>query len=174
MKEIKDLNVNDRIIIWRYNDMNIDEGHNATVIRRVVRHAEPQAVVVQLDGVSNEATITDKDYFDTLPLSNRKSEDYENENKYTKAAKNLRAVFGNKQSNVNHPSHYNKGKIEVIEIMEELPSEYGVKTAICLGNVIKYVFRAPFKNGVEDLRKAKWYLERAIKNYEEEKNGRAK
>ncbi|KOR14343.1 hypothetical protein AMC75_03510 [Staphylococcus carnosus] len=58
--------------------------------------------------------------------------------------------------------------MEVIEIMEELPSEYGVKTAICLGNVIKYVFRAPFKNGVEDLGKAKWYLERAIKNYEEE------
>ncbi|TBL26651.1 hypothetical protein EYY78_27965, partial [Escherichia coli] len=68
MKEIKDLNVNDRIIIWRYKDMNSDEGHNATVIRRIGRHAEPQAVVVQLDGVSNEETITDKDYFDTLPL----------------------------------------------------------------------------------------------------------
>ena len=130
MKEIKDLNVNDRIIIWRYNDMNIDEGHNATVIRRIVRHAEPQAVVVQLDGVSNEATITDKDYFDTLPLSNQKLEDYENEEPF----------FVN-DADKGIPSHYQgKDGIDVIEFLRQQMSADEFK-GFMTGNIIKYATR---------------------------------
>lgn len=58
--------------------------------------------------------------------------------------------------NVNHPSHYNSGKIEVIDAIEDW------QLGFHLGNVVKYVARSKHKNGIEDLKKAKWYLERFI------------
>lgn len=65
---------------------------------------------------------------------------------------------------VNHPSHYNTGKIEVIDYIED--QELGFH----LGNVIKYISRAGKKDPgakKEDLEKAKWYLERYINTLEE-------
>jgi hypothetical protein len=57
-----------------------------------------------------------------------------------------------------HPAHYKSGGIEVIDIIEA----YGL--GFCLGNVVKYVLRAGRKqpNAVEDLKKARWYLDREI------------
>lgn len=65
---------------------------------------------------------------------------------------------------VNRPKHYTDSKIEVIDYIEDK------KFGFCLGNVIKYVSRAGKKNKdkeIEDLRKAKWYLERRIKELSE-------
>jgi hypothetical protein len=64
---------------------------------------------------------------------------------------------------VNRPSHYTDGKIEVIEYIEDKKLSY------CLGNVVKYVSRAGKKDKlktVEDLRKARWYLDREIQRLE--------
>lgn len=69
------------------------------------------------------------------------------------------------EDTVNHPSHYNKGKIEAIVIIEQVASTYPIKVALSIGNTVKYLIRAPFKNGVEDLKKAQWYLNRAIENW---------
>ena len=60
---------------------------------------------------------------------------------------------------VEHPSHYTRGKIEVIEFIEDQGLGYH------LGNCIKYICRAGFKDPnkeVEDLEKAEWYLRRHI------------
>lgn len=58
---------------------------------------------------------------------------------------------------VNHPSHYNKGKIEVIDFIEDQGLSFH------LGNVVKYVARAGSKGDkLEDLKKAQWYLDRYI------------
>ena len=58
---------------------------------------------------------------------------------------------------VDHPSHYNQGKIEVIDAIEDWDLNF------CEGNVIKYVARHRHKSEpLEDLEKAKWYLERLI------------
>ena len=60
---------------------------------------------------------------------------------------------------VNHPPHYKTGGIETIDFIEAKDLGYH------LGNVIKYVTRAKHKgNELEDLKKAQWYLERAIMN----------
>lgn len=65
---------------------------------------------------------------------------------------------------VNHPPHYTKGKVEVIDSIE---SALGTAfTDYCIGNVIKYVSRWRDKNGIEDLKKAQWYLNRTITSYE--------
>lgn len=58
---------------------------------------------------------------------------------------------------IDHPSHYNKGKIEVIDFIEDQGLSFH------LGNVIKYVARAGSKGDkLEDLKKAQWYLDRYI------------
>ncbi|MGN9977918.1 DUF3310 domain-containing protein [Staphylococcus aureus] len=70
-----------------------------------------------------------------------------------------------RQDNVNHSKHYNFGKIEVIDFIDQVTENYKHSLAYYIGNVIKYVSRAPIKNGIEDLKKAKWYLERAINKW---------
>jgi hypothetical protein len=66
--------------------------------------------------------------------------------------------------NVNHPPHYNQGGIECIEAIKAATGSGFVK--YCTGNVIKYLWRYDNKGGVEDLKKAAWYLDRAIKEME--------
>lgn len=61
--------------------------------------------------------------------------------------------------NVNHPSHYTTGKIEVIDFIEDKELNYH------RGNAIKYIVRAGKKDPskeIEDLQKAVWYLNREI------------
>lgn len=60
------------------------------------------------------------------------------------------------QDEVNHPPHYTGGKVECIEVLEQLGLDFR------LSNVIKYIWRHREKGGVKDLRKALWYLERYI------------
>jgi hypothetical protein len=65
---------------------------------------------------------------------------------------------------VNHPSHYNDGKIEVIDFIEDKHLNFH------RGNAVKYIARAGKKDKskeVEDLKKAQWYIEREIKKLEE-------
>lgn len=65
--------------------------------------------------------------------------------------------MGISMDSVNNPRHYNRGKIEVIDFIEDQQMNFN------LGNVIKYVSRAGLKDDVvQDLSKAKWYLEREI------------
>lgn len=61
---------------------------------------------------------------------------------------------------INWPKHYNQGGIQPIDFIESH------KLSFCAGNVVKYVVRAPHKNGLEDLKKARWYLDRLIKEAE--------
>lgn len=70
-----------------------------------------------------------------------------------------------KNDPVNSPNHYNSGKIEVIKMIEDQlsPEEY---RGYIKGNVIKYIMRERHKNGLEDLKKAQWYLSRLIKYLE--------
>lgn len=63
--------------------------------------------------------------------------------------------------NVNHPAHYETGKFECIEVMLETQ---GVEAVLnfCQCNAFKYLYRAKRKNGLEDMKKAVWYLNKYI------------
>ena len=66
-------------------------------------------------------------------------------------------VTPKKEDVINHPSHYTRGNIEVIDFIEDQQLPYH------LGNVIKYIARAGHKGDkLEDLKKARWYLDRYI------------
>lgn len=73
-----------------------------------------------------------------------------------------------KTENVNHPSHYNQGEIEVIDIIRSVTKDLKGEQAFCIGNAIKYLSRFQYKNGAEDLKKAIWYIERAINDVKED------
>jgi len=64
--------------------------------------------------------------------------------------------------NVNHPPHYNKSPsgVECITVVEHM--------SFNIGNAIKYLWRADHKNGVEDLKKAAWYVQREIERVSKE------
>ena len=67
--------------------------------------------------------------------------------------------------NINHPSYYADGKIEVIEFIEDKNFGY------CLGNAIKYISRAGKKSReteIQDLQKAVWYINRRIQKLSEQ------
>jgi len=74
----------------------------------------------------------------------------------------LARCLGFKMEKVDHPDHYNKG-IEVIDFIDSWNMDFST------GNIIKYVSRHKHKdNPLEDLNKAKWYIERLISNYKKE------
>ena len=64
---------------------------------------------------------------------------------------------------VNHPSHYQGNGVECIDCIASAVSGLDGFHGFCAGNAIKYIFRFSHKNGVEDLRKAEWYIDRLIK-----------
>lgn len=65
---------------------------------------------------------------------------------------------------VNHPQHYKTGKIECIDCISAVVNMYDGEQAYDVGQVIKYLYRAPTKqNFMQDLKKAQWYLNRLIK-----------
>lgn len=65
--------------------------------------------------------------------------------------------------NVNHPQHYqSKSGLETIDVIEAFTEDLMGSEATNTGNVLKYMCRWKSKNGLEDLKKAQWYLKRLI------------
>lgn len=67
---------------------------------------------------------------------------------------------------VNHPSHYETGKFECIEVIQEALG-YDAVRDFCICNAFKYIYRHNRKNGYEDIKKAQWYINKYIEITEE-------
>lgn len=63
---------------------------------------------------------------------------------------------------VNHPPHYADGKVECIDALEVATADLTGIEAVCTANAIKYLWRWKKKGGHEDLRKARWYINRLL------------
>ena len=74
-------------------------------------------------------------------------------------------VIQHTTDNVNHPDHYNYGEIEIIDFIDQVSEHYNPVVAVHIANAIKYLSRAPHKNGKEDIEKARWYIERAYQKW---------
>lgn len=67
----------------------------------------------------------------------------------------------NEKEMINHPQHYNMGKFEAIDVIEDWQLNFN------LGNTVKYISRAGHKDDIiQDLKKSLWYLDREIKRLE--------
>ena len=89
-------------------------------------------------------------------------DDIEAEKDFVAAMNKQPIIFSD---SVNHPSHYTHGKIETIDKIEDVLGLEGFQ-AYCVGNAIKYLDRYKLKNGFEDIKKAKRYLEFYIEKTE--------
>lgn len=70
---------------------------------------------------------------------------------------------------VDHPQHYiSENGLETIDVIEAFTSDLKGMEAVCTANVLKYICRWKHKNGLQDLKKARWYLERLIGTLEKE------
>ena len=70
---------------------------------------------------------------------------------------------------VNHPKHYNKHGVECIDAIRATLTDEEFR-GYCKGNVLKYTWREQYKNGLEDLEKAMWYLERLVNDIRKNKS----
>lgn len=69
-----------------------------------------------------------------------------------------------KRDDINQPAHYTHGDAETIDVIEHVIQNYPSNMSFSIGNVIKYLDRALYKDHMsEDLKKAQWYLDHAIK-----------
>ena len=67
-----------------------------------------------------------------------------------------------------NPTHYKQGDIECIDAIESATIRKKGLIAVCTANVIMYLWRCEDKNGLEDLYKAKWYLDKLIAEKEKQ------
>ena len=84
----------------------------------------------------------------------------EEESAEKNSVKIAKTIITKQKEKVDHPSHYNRGKIEVIDAIEDWELNFS------RGNAVKYVARAGLNDKeteIEDLQKALWYIEREIK-----------
>lgn len=73
----------------------------------------------------------------------------------------------NSESRIAHPAHYQTSNgLETIDVMEAFTEDMAGYEAVCTSNVLKYICRWKKKNGIEDLKKAEWYLKRLIEHIE--------
>ena len=118
-------------------------------------------------GVGTTGWITEGDGASCWRIS-PKNDPYERDNWYAEEDLKLMEspTLSDKPSdNVNHPTHYNESGIECIEaIRASLGDEF---PAYCKGNVMKYLWRYQYKNGIEDLKKAQVYLNWMVEYLEE-------
>jgi hypothetical protein len=74
---------------------------------------------------------------------------------------------------VSHPPHYQSGTgLEVIDVIKAFTADLIGIEATDTGNIIKYICRWKHKNGLEDLKKARWYLDHLINIVENEKTAK--
>lgn len=71
---------------------------------------------------------------------------------------------------VNSPAHYTAGKVECIDALEAATTGLKGIEAVCTANAIKYLWRWKYKNGVQDLQKAQWYINKLIAVCEEQED----
>ena len=85
-------------------------------------------------------------------------------NDYNTRHKYLTALSSNQDDRVNSPSHYTSGKQEAIDIIEAAIKDAPTPgKGLLQGQVLKYMLRVWLKdNPLEDLKKARWYLDRLI------------
>ena len=75
---------------------------------------------------------------------------------------------------VNHPPHYiSDSGLETIDVIEAFTADLEGIEAVCTANIIKYICRWKHKNGIEDLKKAQWYLKKLIYHIQKNQNKEA-
>lgn len=136
------------------------------------RNKQNTVVHIEEDGVSCGSLSYAKYLHPNTPIEKYKVKQDEVAKWFDGATNAMKAFSSNgvsmkKQNtdNVNNPSHYTAGGIETLDYIKAKVSDY---PSYAVGNILKYVSRYEHKNGIEDLKKARFYLNDLIKELESE------
>lgn len=150
----------------------VKDGHDPFIQNGFKKYGEDTYIHTYGDKPKLFFGVTNNDFFDDY-LEDGLVISYEDFIKYHPmtqeiASKLVRATNDEQNDNVNHPNHYNSYSREVIDTLQGsmTPDEF---KGYLKGNIMKYVTRYQFKNGVEDLKKAQWYLNKLEEVVENEK-----
>ena len=116
------------------------------------------------EAANNIAKANPSDDIAVISLALAKRNDEYIRNSVTDSVTNTNSPMEKKEDEedvVNHPSHYETGKFECIEVMEEIYGREDVK-AFCRCNAFKYLYRCKHKNGNQDIDKARWYINKYL------------
>ncbi|HBZ6456195.1 TPA: DUF3310 domain-containing protein [Listeria monocytogenes] len=134
------------------------------------RYKQDSALFVDEEGVSYGTLSYAEDNYPDTPIEKykaKKTETTDPVEKFQTAWKGLiksRLIeFTDTSDNINNPSHYTAGGIETLDYIKAKVADY---PSYAVGNIIKYVSRYEHKNGLEDLKKAQFYLNDLIKEME--------
>lgn len=141
----------------RINRIMAESGNEILTIEKIVRNKEYR--------VEENQWLWSEDMFEPVEKNEDISRDLIEDHNFTKETVTLKELQEIK-NNVDHPKHYTNGKYECIDIIEDVTKDLTGLEAVCTANVIKYMWRWKLKNGVEDLKKARWYLNKLIDNTE--------
>jgi hypothetical protein len=136
--------VGDRVVSWSGRQGVVEAINEIEGFPITVRHSMREQVSYKLGGVKHDDHPVEPDR-DDHPVEPK-------------------AVAKVEPSDPINPSHYKQGSIECIEAIKA--ALRGGFTAYLWGNILKYTWRWPNKNGIEDLKKARWYLDRLIQEEE--------
>lgn len=121
------------------------------------------------DGVFSLIDCSLKEYSGSAVIAPHRG-GFGNEDYYTLASDeedSEEPVIQRTTDNVNHPSHYNYGDIEVIDYCDQVCKQYPSDLAPYVFNAIKYLSRSEYKNGKEDVAKAKFYIQRLFDKWDD-------
>lgn len=135
------------------------------------RNKQNTVVHIEEEGVSCGSLSYAKYLHPNIPIEKYKVKQDEVAKWFVGATNDMKAFSSNGVSmknentdNVNNPSHYTAGGIETLDYIKAKVSDYPSYAA---GNILKYVSRYEHKNGIEDLKKAQFYLNDLIKEMEQ-------
>ncbi|EKJ6091307.1 DUF3310 domain-containing protein [Listeria monocytogenes] len=130
------------------------------------RYKQDSALFVDEEGVSYGTLSYAEDNYPDTPIEKYKVKQDEVSKWFENTANAMKAFASNgvsmkKQNtdNVNNPSHYTAGGIETLDYIKAKVKDY---PSYAVGNILKYVSRYEHKNGIEDLKKAQFYLNNLI------------
>ena len=139
---------------------------NSQIIQSIIKNGIVNYDCIMLGSVATSSTqkilqSMEEDVKELIKMQNH------SENADTK--RKIIIFDSSKTSNmVNHPSHYKGNKFECIDVMLDTFSKEEIE-AFCKLNAFKYLYRANKKNGMEDMKKAEWYIKKYNELTKEEK-----
>lgn len=136
------------------------------------RNKQNTVVYLEGDGVSYGTISYAEDNYHDTPIEKYKAKNSERARNAKKFATTWKEVMESHliestdtSDNINNPSHYTAGGIETLDYIKAKVSDY---PSYAVGNILKYVSRYEHKNGIEDLKKAQFYLNDLIEWMESE------
>lgn len=145
-------------------EWNSDEYNHTDDIVKAARYSMEDAYLIA-EVLSNEVAFLDRCKISSIYDELKTVDDWYNIGKkiVADAEHNIEHISDIDQikDNVNHPCHYNQGSIECIDAMVQTQ---GIQATIdfCICDAFKYIWRYLAKNGFEDIKKAQWYINKAI------------